>query len=165
MSALLGAVPWAYRWLAIVLLALATFGAGMVKGKSIEQSKQAIIAGKAAEAANTAILARTSANQALAAKQQATNDSIVKVKNDELTKVRLDLAIAGRLRIGTAICDRSAGLAETTGAGGGNGADTGGGLVREDVGRDIDALKMKVEEALATGRAAQEFIKANGLAQ
>lgn len=38
-------------------------------------------------------------------------------------------------------------------------------LVREDVRRDIDALKMRVEEAFAAGRACQSWLVDSGMAE
>jgi hypothetical protein len=51
----------------------------------------------------------------------------------------------------------------TVGAGIGNAADTNGRLVSESVQRDIDALKLRVEEAFAAGRTCQPFVLANGM--
>lgn len=116
-----------------------------------------------AKAEKAAVLARMSENQGIFRQQEITNQNITKAHNDELAKVRADLSRAPRLRIGSAICGGSARPAQTPGASSGNAADTTGRLVREDVGRDIDALKLTVEEALATGRACQAFVTANGM--
>jgi hypothetical protein len=68
------------------------------------------------------------------------------------------------MRAGLAItCGGPANPAQTASAGGGDAADTGGRLVREDVQRDIDALKLRVEEAFAAGRTYQAFVPANGM--
>lgn len=91
------------------------------------------------------------------------NEELEHAYNEELSKVRSELATAKRLRVGTAICGRSASPANTKSAPGGVEADTGGGLVREDVERDIRALELRVEEALATGRVCQGFVRANSL--
>jgi len=116
------------------------------------------------KAENAAILQRAAENKALAETQAETNRLITRSKDAELTKIRADIAGAPRMRIGQSLCGGPAAAAETSSAGGGNGADSGGRLVREDAQRDLDALKLKVEEAFATGRAAQSFIRDNGLA-
>jgi len=125
-----------------------------------EESKQA--EWNAAE--NAAILKRTEENKTLAETQAETNRLITRSKDAEITKIRADIANAPRVRIGGALCGGPSTAAETSSAGGGNGADTGGRLVREDAQRDLDALKLKVEEAFATGRACQDFARANGMA-
>lgn len=125
-----------------------------------EDSKQA--EWDAAE--NAAILKRTEENKALAETQAETNRLITRSKDAEITKIRADIAGAPRVRTGPALCGGPAATAEATSTSVSNGADTGGGLVRPDADRDIRALKIQVEEYFATGRAAQEFIRANGMA-
>lgn len=106
------------------------------------------------------ITTRAKENAALAVKQDATNVKIEKVKNEELAPVR-DRIITRRVYVGTGICGPAA-PAKTEDAAGSDSGDTAGRLVRSDVERDIVALKLKVEEALATGRACQQFGKENG---
>lgn len=91
------------------------------------------------------------------------NDLVENTYNEELTKVRSDLAVAKRLRVGPAICGGPASTPDSKSATGGVEANTGGGLVREDVERDIRALMLRVEEGFAAGRACQGFVRANGL--
>ncbi|MFC3111053.1 hypothetical protein ACFOFO_24390, partial [Undibacterium arcticum] len=116
------------------------------------------------QADNAAILSRVKNNERVAEQQHLDNDNITKVHDEELSTVRTALAHSERLRIGTALCGGSAGVTQTAGAGSGDAADPGGRLVREDVGRDLDALKLKMEETAATGRACQSFARANGMA-
>lgn len=126
-----------------------------------EDSKQA----EWTAAENAAILKRTEENKALAETQAETNRLITRSKDAEITKIRADLANAPRVRVGTAICGNGpAAGADTKSASLGDGADTGSRLVSESADRDIRALKLKVEEAFATGRACQSFITSNGLA-
>lgn len=103
-------------------------------------------------------------NRALAAKQQLDSSNIQRKFDEEIATVRTAAARRERMRIGTALCP-VAGSSEASGAGGGNGANSGGRLVPDDIDRDIRALEVKVEEAFAAGRAAQAFIRANGLEQ
>ena len=61
----------------------------------------------------------------------------------------------------------SAGPAAPAGAGGAEGgaaADPAGGLLPDAVERDIQALILQTEEAAATGRACQSFVRENGMA-
>lgn len=107
-----------------------------------------------------AITTRNKDNAALAVKQDATNIKIEKVKNEELAPVR-DRIVTRRVYVGTGICGPAA-PAKTEDAAGSDRDDSPGRLVRPDIDRDIRALKLQVEEALATGRACQQFGKENG---
>jgi prophage endopeptidase len=108
-----------------------------------------------------AVITRTQDNAALAIKQDNINHIITKVKNEELAPVRERIVIQ-RVHVGTAICGPAA-TPEAESAAGSDRADPPGRLVREDVDRDIRALKLAVEEGLATGRACQAFLVQNGL--
>jgi hypothetical protein len=57
-----------------------------------------------ANAEKAAVLARNAQNAADAAKQKADNEQITKAKDEEIDKLRNDLARVPRLRIGSAIC-------------------------------------------------------------
>ncbi|MES2346115.1 MAG: hypothetical protein V4641_00960 [Pseudomonadota bacterium] len=107
-----------------------------------------------------AITTRTKENADMAVKQDATNAKIEKAKNEELAPVR-DRIVTRRVYVGTGVCGPAA-PAKTEDAASSNSGDSPGRLVRSDVERDIVALKLKVEEALATGRACQAFGKENG---
>jgi len=109
-----------------------------------------------------AILRRTEENTALAQHQGATNLKITEVKYEELAPVR-ERIVVERVRVGTAICGPAAAPdAESTA--GGDEADPAGRLVRPDAERDIVALKLEVEEHLATARACQATLRENGMA-
>lgn len=116
------------------------------------------------KAENIAILQRIKNNERAVEQNTIDNRRITKEKNEAIDKVRADIARAPGLRVGPAICSGFAAGAEAKSTGSSDGTNPGGGLVREDVRRDIDALKLQVEEALAAGRAAQDFIKTNGMA-
>ena len=109
-----------------------------------------------------ATLARQKDNAVLATKQTTINLGITKAKNEELAPVAAVIATR-RVRVGPAICSGPAAPAQAESAAGGDSADSPGRLVREDVERDIRALKLAVEQDLATGRACQTFIESNGL--
>lgn len=144
--------------------ALVAFALGWsINGWRIDSNVQEQRA-KRAETSLTAIDNRVKENVADELEFTAINQKIEGKKNEELAPVVTRINSAPRVRVGTAICPAvvtGAPKAESTGSG--NGTDTGGGLVRQDVDRDIRALKLKVEEALATGRACQAFVKENGL--
>lgn len=108
-----------------------------------------------------AYLHRTEENVVLAQNQGAAYLKITEVKNEELAPVR-ERIVVERVRVGTAICG-PAPATEDAGAGGRNEADPAGRLVRDDVDRDIKALKIAVEEHLATGRACQAVLREKGL--
>lgn len=107
-----------------------------------------------------AILTRMHDNTVLAAQQATTNFNITKVKNEELAPVAAHIA-ADRVRVGPAICG-SAAPAQTSDASRGDGTNTATRLVSDQLEADIRALELRVEEALATGRACQAFGRANG---
>ena len=165
MIALLGIfrfIPsWCYGLLAFVVLA----GAGAVyerhAGETIVQKQWD--AEKAQQIANdkAAVEMRNESNRMLARAQSDRSTLIQKAHDDEIAKVRSSITNQ-RLRIGTALCS-TAGSSNSTSASGSNGTDTGSGLVSESTQRAINDLEMKVENALATGRAAQAFIRENGL--
>jgi prophage endopeptidase len=109
-----------------------------------------------------AVVNRTKENATLSIKQDAINAVLTKAKNEELAPVASRIA-AERVRVGAALCNGPATPAKAESAAGGDSADPPGRLVRQDVDRDIRALKLAVEEDLATGRACQRFLQENGL--
>ena len=107
-----------------------------------------------------AVQRRLDDNAKLAGKQESTNATITKVKNEELAPVVRTIYV-DRVRVGAASCGPTAAAkAESTTSS--NSSDSSGRLVREDVERDTRALTEAVEQDLATGRACQAFIKENG---
>lgn len=108
-----------------------------------------------------AVLHRTAENAVITATQASINTVITKAKNEELAPVVQRIA-AERVRVGPGICP-AAGPADPQGPAGRDGANPPGRLVRPDVERDLIALKLAVEQDLATGRAAQAFIEKNGM--
>lgn len=108
-----------------------------------------------------AVAARIRENAVTGDRQDAVNTIITKAKNEELAPVLHRIA-ADRVRVGPAICGPAA-PAKAESAAGGDRADPPGRLVREDIERDLRALKEAVEQDLATGRACQAFVRENGL--
>ncbi len=85
---------------------------------------------------------------------------------EELASIRRSLAASERMRR-PAFCSssRPAAAPDTESAGSSIAADTASGLVSIEVDRDFKALILEVESALAAGRAAQAFIRANDMGQ
>lgn len=156
-----------YAWLAAVVIASVTLGGTHWKaytaGERAVQADWNNANADRAEAEKGAVLARLAENRETFRRQELDNARITKAHNDEIAQIRADLSRAPRLRIGSALCGGPASLAQTTSASGSNGANTAGRLVSESVQRDIDALKLKVEEAFAAGRACQAFVTSNGM--
>ena len=111
-----------------------------------------------------AVIARTKENAAEAAKQSSTNTAITKAKDEELAPVVKRIYV-DRVRVGPALCGGVAAPAETASPSRSDGDDSTGRLVRDDLERDLRALELRVEEALATGRACQAWVRENGFAQ
>ena len=116
-----------------------------------------------AKADAAAELTRTRENATTAAQQAADNATITEKKHEEIQPVR-ERIVTHRVYVGSAVCgDRPAAPAEAQSPGGGDEADPPGRLVRPDVERDLVALKLAVEEDLATGRACQAVLNDEGM--
>jgi len=142
-------------------LALMLAAAGAAYHHHVYQSGYDTAVAERAARDGVAVLHRTADNVVVADKQAAINSILTKVKNEELAPVR-ERIVVERVRVGTGICG-PAGAADPEGAAGGDSTDPPGRLVRSDVERDIRALKLAVEEDLATGRSCQAFVRENGL--
>jgi hypothetical protein len=140
------------------VLGIRHYGAGRY-----DAGHAAAIAERAAADA-AAVLKRVHENVAVAARQDETNTTITKEKDDEIADLRRRLAVAPRLRVGPSVCpDRPAAPAQAQGAAGGDGADPSAGLVSSRADADFKQLIQDVEQDLATGRACQAFVRENGL--
>lgn len=109
-----------------------------------------------------AVAARLKENGAKAVQQAAANVAITKAKNEEISPVR-ERIITKRVYVGSAICGGPTTPTDPKSAASSDGTDSPSRLVRPDIERDIRALKLAVEEDLATGRACQAFLRDNGL--
>lgn len=115
-----------------------------------------------AQADAAAVQKRSAENATEAVRQVVSNATITEKKHEELAPVR-ERIVTQRVYVGAALCGNGpAGPTETEDAASGDGDDSAGRLVRADVERDIKALKIRVEEALATGRACQAWGVENG---
>ena len=147
----------------IVLTGLLVLGALGVRwyGASQYAAGHAAAVNERAAADALAVLRRTEENAALAAAQGAINLKITETKHEEMQPVR-ERIVTQRVYVGSAICGPAAAPAAESPAGG-DGTDSPGRLVRSDAERDLVALKLAVEEDLATGRACQAFLRENEL--
>jgi prophage endopeptidase len=147
---------------AVVLLAVASIGVRAYGNHRYDAGHAAAIEERArADAA--AVLKRTRENAATAAQKSASNATITEKKHEEIQPVR-ERIVTHRVYVGSALCgDRPAAPAEAKSTGSSDGADPPGRLVRADVERDLIALKLAVEEDLATGRACQAVLKDEGM--
>jgi hypothetical protein len=163
MIALPDVIPTSWKLGALIALAGALSVGGVAYHHHVYQSgyDDAVTARAAAD--SIAVIHRGTENTALAIKQSAVNTLIEKATHEELAPV-VQRIVADRVRVGPAICNGSATPAKAESAGSGDAANPPGRLVRGDLERDIRALEIRVEEALATGRACQAFVIANGLA-
>jgi hypothetical protein len=161
---MLSMVPLAWRWGALLALALALFGSGYARGLAHEQAAHAVEDARRAQAEEKAILARVQENTAQAVQQLETNRAITKVHDEELAPVVARIA-AERVRVGPRLCaGQPATAADPARPGGGDAADSAGRLVLPDLEERIKELEQRVETALAAGRACQAFVRGNGMA-
>lgn len=147
----------------IVLAGLLVLGALGVRWYGAGQYAAGHAAAVDARAAadSLAVLRRTEENSVLAVSQGAINLKITEAKHEEMQPVR-ERIVTQRVYVGSAICGPSA-APDTEVPASGNETNPPGRLVRPDVERDLVALKLAVEEDLATGRACQAAANEHGL--
>lgn len=153
-----------WRGVAVLLaVLLAASGVGIVYAHSAGEQEgfERATSERAARDA-VAIFARVRDNAVLSVKQDSINEIITRTKNEEVAPV-VQRIYVDRVRVGAGTCG-PASAANADGASGGDGANSSGRLVRDDVERDTRALTEAVELDLATGRACQAFVRENGMA-
>lgn len=160
--ALLRIVPsWCYWILILVAVCLGCeiHGAGRVQAKWDAQVKQQ------QAAAEAALELRREQNRAISAEQALKSAQIQKGYDDEMAKVRADLRNSERLRLGAAWCDGSTpGRAQANGPASSDAAGTASRVLSPELDAAVKSLIEQAEEAAATARAAQAFIRDNGMA-
>lgn len=160
--ALLRIVPsWCYWILILVAVCLGCeiHGAGRVQAKWDAQVKQQ------AAATEAALELRREQNRAIGAEQALKSAQIQKGHDDEMAKVRADLRNSERLRLGAAWCDGGTpGPAQAGGPAGGDGAGAAGRVLSPELDAAVKSLIEQAEDAAGTARAAQKFIRDNGMA-
>jgi hypothetical protein len=150
----------------VVLAVLATGGwLGLEHyGAARYDAGRAAAIAERAQADKGAIQARTTENATEAVRQVVSNATITEKKHEEIAPVR-ERIVTQRVYVGAAVCgDRPAAPAQAESAAGSDSTNPPGRLVRPDVERDLVALKLAVEEDLATGRACQATLRENGMA-
>jgi len=148
--------------LSLMFLVAAVLGFRYYGNEKYDEGYGAAVAERAKVDA-AAVLKRTHENATTAAQQVASNATITEKTHEETQPVR-ERIVTQRVYVGSAVCgDRPAAPAEPESTGSSDGADPPGRLVRADVERDLVALKLAVEEDLATGRACQAVLKDEGM--
>jgi|GEM_PF-774152 len=167
-SAVLGMLKIVPRWCWEVLIVLALLLAyGLHErsaGEAVVQAKWDAANVAQALANKDAIDKRTSDNALLKTIQLGTSTNIQKAHDNEITTLTASLAAAKRLRVGATFCPGTAGQTNSPSASSGDGTDTAGRLLSPEVDAAVKQLIMESEKAAAAGRAAQAFIKENGMA-
>lgn len=151
---------WCWEVLIVLILLLAY---GEHERRLVQAKFDAYITAQAL-ASKEAIDKRTSDNALLKTIQLGTSENIQKVRDNEITTLNASLAAAKRLRIGSKFCPSTTGQANSNSSSGGDGADPAGRLLSPEMDAAIKSLILETETAAATGRAAQAFIKLNGMA-
>lgn len=151
-----------YLWGAAAILAGLSFAFGYHKGESAEHAANVAIELARVQAEKVATISRLADIAKLEGDRAEINANILKVKDDELAKVRADL-IASRGMRKPAFCSEPARETAPQSASSSAATPPLGWLLPASVERNIQALILETEEAVATGRACQAFIKSNGL--
>lgn len=155
--------PVLIRWAVLAALCAAFGGSAYVAGLTHE--KKAWQAADAAKEAKTsaAMVARMQSNATESAKQSEINATITERTHEELSPIVKRIYV-DRVRVGPSLCGGTPPTAQTESAGSSNAADPPGRLVPDQLEGRIRELEIRVEEALATGRACQAFVRENGMA-
>jgi prophage endopeptidase len=153
-------IPTSWKIGAALALAAALAAAGSAYRHHVYQQGFEAAVDQRAARDGVAIATRVKGNVDIGIKQDALNKFLTKDKDEKLNPV-VQRIYVDRVRIGTASCGPAA-ATKTDDASSGDGADSPGRLVREDVERDTRALTEAVELDLATGRTCQAWGKANG---
>jgi hypothetical protein len=149
---------------AAAALIVGLFAFGHHQGAKSVQGKWDSAKAAQLTAENSAILQRTSDNTALAAAQAETTALLKKGYSNEITRITVNRAAAGRLRIPAAACTGLAITAKADRPEGGYADATGAGLLPIEIDQNLRALMLEADTIVAGCRAGQGFITANGMA-
>jgi hypothetical protein len=167
-GAVLGMLKMVPRWcweVLIVLVLLLAYGLHERSvGERLVQAKWDAANVAQALASKEAIDKRTEDNALLKTIQLGTSANIQKVHDNEITTLTASLAASKRLRVGAAFCPAPTGQTNSNSTSSSDGVDSAGRLLSPEVDAAVKQLILESEEAAATGRAAQAFIKENGMA-
>lgn len=134
-------------------------------GRSIVQQQWNFDKAQLAQQVKDALQQRHDENAVLAVQQIAINNTIQKAHDEEIHKVNTALARSERLRISSHFCPEVARQTNAESTISSDGDDTTGRLLSAEVDSAVKQLMLESEHAAATGRAAQAFIRDNGLAE
>jgi hypothetical protein len=106
---------------------------------------------------------RTEKNKQLANIQLSTSNNIQKAHDNEIANIRTTIAQSQRLHISTKLCSSTSRQTDAQSANGSNGIDPASWVLSPIMDEAVKRLIMESEEVAATGRAAQDFIRKNGM--
>ncbi|MFZ6734757.1 hypothetical protein ACO0LG_22730 [Undibacterium sp. Ji42W] len=136
---------------------------GLVEGKKeVQQEWDADKLAKS-QAETAATLSRVKNNERIAEQQALDNAKIKKGHDDEMAAVRAANASPYRLRVSDSICRGFASATNTQSPGVGNAPATGTLALPEALERNLQDLIQEADTMLASCRAAQSFIRSNGM--
>ena len=149
----------------IVMLLLALFAGGWHVGAGYVQAQWDSAKAAQLTADNAALIQRTAENTALAEKHAADNATITKAHNAELAKINDDYARAAAtgLRMPAGACRGLAASTKADSAGISDASLAGTDSLPDQVTSDLFALMKEADAVAATARAAQDFIRLNGM--
>ena len=153
-------MKWGY-WIFILVATGLIFE---LHGRSVVQQKWNIAKVQQAHLTKNALQQRHAENAALTAQQTAINNTIQKTHDEEIDKLNAALAHSERLRIGTQFCSNAIRQTNPQSTTSSDGTDPSGWILSEEMDRAVKQLILESEQVAATGRAAQAFIRENGLA-
>ena len=156
---------WAYELVIGLALSLGLLFALGAHERGIVQARWDAASAAQAIANKAAADKRADDNKQIASIQVATSLNIQKDHENEIATLNTRIANLGRLRIGAKFCSSVAGQADTQSTASSNGPDSAGRVLSPSVDEAVKRLIMESEEAAASGRAAQKFIRENGMAQ
>ena len=160
----LSLIPPQFRSLFWIAVAASLVAVGWVANGWRLNAERDAEAAERKQAENVAILTRIKNNERQVEQDKANSARIAKEHKNEMDKVHADIANSGRVRVGPEFCRGFTEGAKADSAGSGNAADTGTGVLLEEMDGLVKALIEEMERVAATGRAEKEFIRSNGMA-
>lgn len=138
--------------------------AGKIAGRQEVQAKWDAEKLATARAEKEAVFSRIKNNERVA-EQQALDQQKIRTANEkEIADVRAVPVAAGRMRVSQGFCAGFASTTQTSGSSRGDATTTAASALPDPYARDIDALMLEADLVVAGCRAAQGFIRVNGLA-
>ena len=147
----------------LLLIAGAAYGCDL-HGQHVVQARWDAFNVAQAVKNKEAIDKRVEDNTLLKTVQVGTSTNIQKAHDNEIATLHASLAAAKRMRVGPSFCPSVTGQANSNSASSGNGDNSTGWLLPPTMDAAVKQLILESETAAATGRAAQEFIRSNGMA-